>query len=90
MIFEFSKKVDFFAIFGHLGVFPPPFKRVAVLNGALRKTSTAPSPFLGPNLLPEKKLGSIGDIDSDLGHLNPPRTGSTLWVPGGAIRGHRR
>ena len=70
MIFEFSKKVDFFAIFGHLGVVPPPFKRVAVLNGALGKTSMAPSPFLGPNHLPEKKLGSIGDVDPDLGHLN--------------------
>ena len=70
MIFEFSKKVDFFAIFGHLGVVPPPFKRVAVLNGALGKTSMTPSPFLGPNPLPEKKLGSIGDIDPDLGHLS--------------------
>ena len=59
MIFGLSKQDVFFAIFGHLGVFTP-----------LGKTSMAPSPFLGPNPLPEKKLGSIGDIDSDLGHLS--------------------
>ena len=51
MIFEFSKQVVFFAIFCHLGVLPP-----------LGKTSMAPSPFLGPNPLPEKSLVQSGTL----------------------------